>query len=62
MKKLLAIVLAMLMVLSAVSFAGAEKANEELCRMAREKTVDTLNKVLYDASVHMKNGYNRADN
>ena len=40
----------------------AEKANEELCRMAREKTVDTLNKVLYDASVHIKNGYNRADN
>jgi len=38
------------------------KANEELCSMAKEKTIDTLNKVLLDASMHMKNGYNRADN
>ena len=30
--------------------------------MAKEQTVDTLNKVLADASQHMKNGYNRADN
>ena len=40
----------------------AEKANAELCEMAREQTRDTLNKVLYDASTHMKNGFNRADN
>lgn len=38
------------------------QANEALCKMAREKTIDTLNKVLLDASTHMKNGYNRADN
>ena len=38
------------------------EANEELCRMAKEQTIDTLNKVLLDASTHMKNGYNRADN
>jgi hypothetical protein len=30
--------------------------------MAREQTKDALNKVLYDASTHMKNGFNRADN
>jgi dipeptidase len=38
------------------------EANEALCKMAKERTTDTLNKVLQDASVHMKNGYNRADN
>ena len=43
-------------------FSLTEKANEELAKMAREKTIDTLNKVLRDASLHMKNGYNRADN
>ena len=30
--------------------------------MAKQQTTETLGKVLYDASVHMKNGYNRADN
>ena len=39
-----------------------EKANEELCRMAREQSTNTLNKVLHEVSLHMKNGYNRADN
>ena len=43
-------------------FSLAAKANEELCRMAKEQTIDTLNKVLLDASTHMKNGYNLADN
>mgnify|MGYP002626318751 CR=1 FL=1 len=38
------------------------EANEKLCSMAKELTIDTLNKVLADASQHMKNGYNRADN
>ncbi len=38
------------------------EANEKICVMAREKTTDTLNKVLLKASEHMKNGYNRADN
>ncbi len=43
-------------------FSLTRKANEELCAMAREQTAKTLNKVLLDASEHMKNGYNRADN
>ena len=43
-------------------FSLAAEANEALCRMAKEQTIDTLNKVLADASQHMKNGYNRADN
>ena len=43
-------------------FSLMGEANEALCRMAKERTTDTLNKVLYDASLHMKNGYNRADN
>ena len=38
------------------------EANEKLCAMAKEQTIDTLNKVLAEASKQMKNGYNRADN
>ncbi len=38
------------------------KANEKLCEMAKKQTTETLGKVLHDASLHMKNGYNRADN
>ena len=40
----------------------AEEANAKLCAMAKEETISALNKVLREASVHMKNGYNRADN
>ena len=43
-------------------YSLAKEANEALARMAREQTTDALNKVLLDASEHMKNGYNRADN
>ena len=39
-----------------------EKANAELCAMAKKETVNTLNKVLLVSSEHMKNGYSRADN
>ena len=39
-----------------------QKANEELCAMAKEQSTKTLNKVLHEASLRMKNGYNRADN
>ena len=39
-----------------------EEANEKLSAMAKKQTTDTLNKVLAEASVRMKNGYNRADN
>lgn len=42
--------------------ALAQKANEELCAMAKEQTISALNKILLDASQHMKNGFNRADN
>jgi Dipeptidase len=40
----------------------AAEANEALCKMAKEQTIDTLNKILLESSSHMKNGYNRADN
>ena len=43
-------------------FTLTQEANEALCRMAKERTTDTLNKVLLEVSTHMKNGYNRADN
>ena len=39
-----------------------EEANEALADMAREQTLDTLDKVLLEASQRMKNGFNRADN
>ena len=39
-----------------------EKANEKLCEMARKESVKTLGKVLHEASLGMKNGYNLADN
>ena len=38
------------------------EANEKLCNMAKGITTDTLNKVLLNASAHMKNGYSRSDN
>ncbi len=44
------------------NFALASEANEALCKMAKEQTISTLNKVLHEASVRMKNGFNRADN
>ncbi|MBR5411067.1 MAG: C69 family dipeptidase [Clostridia bacterium] len=42
-------------------FGLTEKANEELAAAAKRLTADTLNKVLYEASRLMKNGYDRAD-
>jgi len=42
-------------------YSLTRKANEELCKMAKDRTTDVLNKVLKDASMHMKNGFNRAD-
>ena len=38
------------------------EANEKICAMAKEKTIETLGKVLLDASQHMRNGFNLADN
>ena len=43
-------------------FTLAARANEELCKMAKEQTTIALNNVLREASARMKNGYNRADN
>ncbi|MGN0997732.1 MAG: C69 family dipeptidase [Candidatus Ventricola sp.] len=43
-------------------FSLTQEANEKLCAMAKKQTIDTLNKVLLDASTHMKNGFNLADN
>ncbi|MCR5743523.1 MAG: C69 family dipeptidase [Lachnospiraceae bacterium] len=38
------------------------KANDEIIDMVKNKTTETLNKILLIASNNMKNGYNRADN
>ena len=43
-------------------FSLTEKANEDLCAMAREQTTATLTKVLAEVSKVMKNGYKLADN
>ena len=43
-------------------FSLTAEANEALCKMAKEESTDTLNKLLLESSAHMKNGYNRADN
>ena len=44
------------------SWSLASEANQKLCAMAKKETDAVLGKVLQDASEHMKNGYNRADN
>lgn len=51
-----------LKMIEANDFSLMEEANRKLCDMAKEQTIQTLNKVLLEASTHMKNGYNRADN
>lgn len=38
-----------------------EEANERIAVMVQEKTDDTLDKVLYEASCQMKNGFSRSD-
>lgn len=43
-------------------FSLTKEANDKLCAMGREETVNALNKVLLTASQHMKNGFNLADN
>jgi dipeptidase len=39
-----------------------EEANNKLCEMAKKEAQNTLNKVLYQASLSMKCGYSRSDN
>jgi dipeptidase len=41
---------------------GLEKANAEIAEMVKEETGKALDKILYEASMHMKNGYSRSDN
>ena len=43
-------------------FSLVDEDNRKLCDMAREKTTDTLGKVLKNAMEHMKVRYNRSDN
>ena len=43
-------------------FSLCAKANAALAKMALEESTKALGKVLYESSLHMKNGYNRADN
>ncbi len=43
-------------------FTQTAKANEDLCKMAKEETTKALNNILLAASKEMKNGYSRADN
>ena len=43
-------------------FSLTEKANEEICKMAKESTAFTLTRVLEEASKNMKNGYKLSDN
>ena len=38
-----------------------EKANADLAAMAKAETTDTLNKVLFELSIGMKNAYSRSD-
>ncbi len=43
-------------------FSLTAEANEKLAAMAKEESTAALGKILREASVRMKNGYNRADN
>ena len=38
------------------------EANDRLCAMAKDESDSALTKILLEASRHMKNGYNLADN
>ena len=44
------------------NFSLIQEANEKLAEMAKQETAKALGEVLHNASLHMKNGYNRADN
>ncbi|MBQ5994884.1 MAG: C69 family dipeptidase [Clostridia bacterium] len=48
--------------IAAKDYSLCEKANEELCKMAKKETDYALTKVLHEASVNMKNGYKLSDN
>ena len=44
------------------NFSLTAEANEKLCQMAKEETGKALSVILLEASMHMKNGFNLADN
>ena len=48
--------------IKAKDFTMIDEANEKICEMVKAETAKALDKVLHDASVHMKCTYNRADN
>ena len=39
-----------------------DEANNKLCEMAKKETINTINKLILEASKAMKNGYSRSDN
>ena len=43
-------------------FSLTAEANEKLAAMAKEESGAVLSKILLESSMHMKNGFNRADN
>ena len=38
-----------------------EECNEKIARIVRQETADVLDKVLFEASIVMKNSYSRSD-
>ncbi len=44
------------------NFALASEANEKLCAMARKESTNTMNRLILNASQHMKVNYARTDN
>ena len=43
-------------------YSMTAEANEKIAALVREETVKTLNQLVLEASKHMKDGYNLADN
>ena len=44
-----------------ITEASLEEANAAIATMLRRETDDVLDKVLYEASAHMKNAFSRSD-
>ena len=58
MKRITAFILALVLVLS---LGGCRKAADPRAELP-EETKQALNRLLKNSAMHMKNGYNRADN
>ncbi|MBR0138358.1 MAG: dipeptidase, partial [Erysipelotrichaceae bacterium] len=48
--------------IEAKKFDLLDEANEKLCEMAKKETTSALNNLVLEASKHMRNNFNRADN